>query len=201
MDKEVLRKYLSKAKDSFRTKKNLFVFSLVLRSQNTFTLKEFQEFIITEDLVELYTAEYWQKLETEEILNIAVKDIYKQIQQLELNNKSLLVQCELDYIENFEQLFSKDDFQELLNQNQCYYCGLTIKEAEDLADNKKLFKKNLRGWTLEIDRRNSNYEYSRLNCVMACYWCNNAKTDEFTAEEFEPIGKLIGHTLKNRLLK
>lgn len=26
---------------------------------------------------------------------------------------------------------------------------------------------------------------------MACYWCNNAKTDEFTAEEFKEIGKEI----------
>lgn len=33
---------------------------------------------------------------------------------------------------------------------------------------------------------------------MACYWCNNAKTDEFSAEEFAPVGKEIGEIFKNR---
>jgi hypothetical protein len=36
---------------------------------------------------------------------------------------------------------------------------------------------------------------------MACYWCNNAKTDEFTAEEFEHIGIAIGELFKERLKK
>jgi hypothetical protein len=34
---------------------------------------------------------------------------------------------------------------------------------------------------------------------MACYWCNNAKTDEFTAEEFKPIGEAIGAALMARI--
>jgi hypothetical protein len=34
---------------------------------------------------------------------------------------------------------------------------------------------------------------------MSCYWCNNAKTDEFDDIEFKPIGELIGKTLRKRL--
>ncbi|MDR0560263.1 MAG: hypothetical protein LBG92_08825 [Prevotellaceae bacterium] len=34
--------------------------------------------------------------------------------------------------------------------------------------------------------------YNSENCVLACAWCNNAKTDAFTEEEFKPIGKMIG---------
>jgi len=68
-----------------------------------------------------------------------------------------------------------------------------------LATKRKLFKKNERGWSLEIDRKNSNLEYSKENCVMSCYWCNNAKTDEFTAEEFAVIGKAIAMVWHDRL--
>jgi len=34
---------------------------------------------------------------------------------------------------------------------------------------------------------------------MSCYWCNNAKTDEFTAEEFAVIGKAIAMVWHDRL--
>lgn len=36
---------------------------------------------------------------------------------------------------------------------------------------------------------------------MSCYWCNNAKTDEFTFEEFEEIGKSFGLVWNKRLKK
>ena len=55
----------------------------------------------------------------------------------------------------------------------------------------KIYKKSLRGWNLEVERKDSNREYSPSNCKMACYWCNNAKTDEFTYEEFKLVGKEI----------
>jgi len=62
-----------------------------------------------------------------------------------------------------------------------------------------LFKKSERGWNLEIDRKNSNYEYTKDNCVMCCYWCNNAKTDEFTYPEFKEIGLAFKQVWDKRL--
>ena len=41
--------------------------------------------------------------------------------------------------------------------------------------------------------------YNKDNCVLACHWCNNAKTDAFTADEFKPIGKEIGTTIQKIL--
>jgi len=76
---------------------------------------------------------------------------------------------------------------------------LQFKKINQLAINRKLYKKNERGWKLEIDRINSNLEYKPNNCVMACYWCNNAKTDEFTYEEFKEIGKEIRKVWETRL--
>jgi hypothetical protein len=34
---------------------------------------------------------------------------------------------------------------------------------------------------------------------MCCYWCNNAKTDEFTPTEFKFIGQMIGNIWNTRL--
>lgn len=52
---------------------------------------------------------------------------------------------------------------------------------------------------MEVDRLRANEGYIDNNIVLCCYWCNNAKTDEFTADEFKPIGLAIGEVFKNRL--
>ena len=68
-----------------------------------------------------------------------------------------------------------------------------------MADIGQIRKKTLRGWKLEVDRLNSNFEYNSDNCVMACYWCNNAKTDEFSKDEFKIIGNAISLVWKSRM--
>lgn len=57
---------------------------------------------------------------------------------------------------------------------------------------------NTRGQHMEVDRANpfDDYRYYKPDAkhrslVLSCYWCNNAKTDEFTYEEFKDIGKAI----------
>ena len=109
--------------------------------------------------------------------------------------------CKTHYKNNFEDVFSLSDFSELNKSDKCCYCNLTIEKVKKLANKKLLFKKNERGWNLEIDRKNSNYEYSKENCVMSCYWCNNAKTDEFTYDEFIKIGKSFEIIWEERLKK
>ena len=56
-----------------------------------------------------------------------------------------------------------------------------------------------RGRTLEIDRINPNDDYNMNNIVLCCYWCNNAKTDEFSYEDFIEIGKEIRKIWEKRL--
>ena len=42
-----------------------------------------------------------------------------------------------------------------------------------------------RGVWLEIDRKKPKESYSEDNCVLACYFCNNDKSDVFeSAEEY-----------------
>ncbi len=51
---------------------------------------------------------------------------------------------------------------------------------------------------MEVDRKISKANYSPENCVLACYPCNNAKSDVFTYEEFIKIGREIGKVKRKR---
>ena len=42
-------------------------------------------------------------------------------------------------------------------------------------------------------------DYKLDNVVLACYWCNNAKTDEFSPNEFKEIARGINEVWKRRL--
>jgi len=72
----------------------------------------------------------------------------------------------------------------------CEYCHL----SGDTTDNygSKGFRKSRRGFNLEVDRKYAKGLYSPDNCVLACYPCNNAKSDVFSYEEFLKIGEAIG---------
>lgn len=93
--------------------------------------------------------------------------------------------------------FSKLQFPEFYNWynalgKKCYYCGITEENIKRLIDNKLIETKRLktRGRRLELERIKPNESYDNTdNLVLCCYWCNNAKTDEFTEEEFKEIGK------------
>ena len=93
----------------------------------------------------------------------------------------------------FPMVFPYKYFEEFIkSKDKCEYCHLTEANIKSLIDKQQLNKKkDTRGWNLEIDRKKPNYEYTKENCVWCCYWCNNAKTDEFSAEEFTKIGEVI----------
>ena len=93
------------------------------------------------------------------------------------------------------------EFEKLMTSTQCYHCEISIDEIHELREKGKLRKKNGEGWTLNIDRLKPNFQYSANNCVLSCYWCNNAKTDEFSAEEFKSIGREIRKIFECRLSK
>lgn len=88
------------------------------------------------------------------------------------------------------------------HERTCHYCGIDEATIARLIDNHLIYTKRIitRGRSLEIDRKKPNEAYDNTeNLVWCCYWCNNAKTDEFNEEEFKQIGMNIGETLRNRL--
>lgn len=199
MDNKLLQKYNAKARDSFKTKVNLFLFSIVIEKREVFSFEDFVNFKISDEIVNLYSAEYWQLPRDSRMNGLLIDDIYNRLNALRAENKELLKQLEDYYVQSFTDVFPQKDFVNLLSTQRCHYCDISIEEITKLSEKKRLYSKNERGWSLEIDRRNSNYEYTPDNCVMACYWCNNAKTDEFTEKEFKIVGKTIRDIWINRL--
>ncbi|MDP2953067.1 MAG: HNH endonuclease signature motif containing protein [Chloroflexota bacterium] len=86
-------------------------------------------------------------------------------------------------------------YERRLNEQKgcCAYCGLPGNTKDHYG---KWFRDGRRGQRLEVDRKESKKPYSAKNCVLACYPCNNAKSDVFSHEEFLEIGKVI-HRVKN----
>ncbi len=99
----------------------------------------------------------------------------------------------------------EDYYQWYLDQeSKCDYCGITESEIEGLMKKDHIFTKNFpsKGSKLEYHRKEINLENDQIeNVVLCCYWCNNAKTDEFSYEEFKSVGKAMSDIWKRRIGK
>ena len=192
-EKELESIYRDKAKDSFKTKFNLFLYDRVASNALEFTLKDFQDFKITQELVNEYTTIYWQERKEYSIRGKKIEAIEKGITLYQSEFKEKIKELKIDYVaHSFPEIFPKGDFEVLRKNKKCCYCGITEVLIDELIFRKQIKKKSARGFKLEVERFNSNFEYTPDNCSMCCYWCNNAKTDEFTATEFWLAGKIIG---------
>lgn len=87
-------------------------------------------------------------------------------------------------------------------ERKCEYCDITEDEIQTLLECGRLTTKRIgtRGKKLEYDRKIPELSYDQIeNVVLCCYWCNNAKTDTFTYEEFKEIGKVFNTIWRKRL--
>ena len=96
-------------------------------------------------------------------------------------------------------------FQEIFitpsNELACAYCYITEAEFKQLVDRGQVQTKRLRtrGTTFELDCRVPELGYKAGNVVVCCYWCNNAKSDEFSPEEFQPVADALARVWQERL--
>jgi len=82
----------------------------------------------------------------------------------------------------------------------CHYSGISYEKIDQLCKKDPELTKRGRGRKLELERLEPNEKYSNLgNLVFSCYWCNNAKTDTFTEEEFKKVGAVIKGIWEERL--
>jgi hypothetical protein len=78
--------------------------------------------------------------------------------------------------------------QESVQNGKCYYCKADEFKIRELVESgffgtSKQMKN--RGRHLEIERKDSmNNQYSPRNCVLACYFCNNDKSDVITEADY-----------------
>lgn len=99
---------------------------------------------------------------------------------------------------NLENYWSREDFiyWYVNKEKKCCYCECSQSELDSFYNKNASKRKSTRGKTLEIERK-CDEKYSKENCELSCYWCNNAKSDVFSYEEFKPIGFEIGKAIKN----
>jgi glutamyl/glutaminyl-tRNA synthetase len=160
--------------------------------------------IFNQEIIDEYVNEYWQKgykYQKEDKWQYNIKQIETLIYNWKKDNKET-IRLTTDYYvgDRFNEIFPYEKFVKLLEKQTCYYCDISEEEIETLISKHKINKKKVtRGWTLEIDRKKPNLEYTDDNCVRCCYWCNSAKTDEFDDIEFIPIGESIKKIWNERL--
>jgi 5-methylcytosine-specific restriction endonuclease McrA len=101
-------------------------------------------------------------------------------------------------IDAFQSFYKHDDY----NRN-CHYCRISENQIQNLFEKDEINTKRWfkRGSRMEVDRMNPNQNYKIDNLALCCYWCNNAKTDEFTDIEFIPIGESFSLLWNKRLAK
>lgn len=199
--------YLQKAKSSFKARFDLLLYHRITNgNSDTISTNELDEFEINHHLDSLneYIQVYWQQEENKafKIRGRVIEDIYKDMKKWKDDNKPNIEILLKHYIGNtFNKVFPRKDFDQMLEQEKvCKYCHISKEQINDLIKKRKLYKKHItRGWSLEIDRKEPNLEYTKDNCVWCCYWCNNAKTDEFSYDEFKIIGNEIKKIWHDRL--
>ena len=103
-------------------------------------------------------------------------------------------------VDDFKNWFGADDV-----ERKCHYCGISESDIQELLNGFSINKNFLfypRGERMEVDRIDSFKGYEKKNIELCCYWCNNAKTDEFNYDEFKDIiAPAIQKIWENRLEK
>jgi hypothetical protein len=99
--------------------------------------------------------------------------------------------------------FSKEFFKEDDHDRCCKYCDIPESQIRELHEHGLIVTKRYysRGKTMEVDQRDAFKGYTFDNIDLVCYWCNNAKTDEFTEDEFFEVGRVMKTIWQNRVAK
>jgi len=202
---EINRYYIQKARSSFKARFDLLLYYRITNSKTAdITTDDLEKFEIKDNLQVLreYVQVYWQQETDNCIRGKKIDDIYNKMKNWRVDHKTNLDDLQKHYIMNmYERIFPSEDFIHMIEDGkECHYCHTSIDQINRLIEKGKIYKKHItRGWSLEIDRMKPNYEYTKGNCVICCYWCNNAKTDEFSYDEFVEIGKEIEKVWHGRL--
>jgi 5-methylcytosine-specific restriction endonuclease McrA len=211
IDPKIRNYYSQKAKSSFKARFDLLLFERIVHEPQRLadiSESDFDEFLIKEHEISLreYIHEYWQAESVNEhtINGHSIQDIYLKMNDWLATNKALYTSLLSHYeTHTYKEVFPEEKFVRMIKEgHECHYCHTSITQIKALIHDNQLSKKHItRGWTLEIDRKIPFLEYTPENCVICCYWCNNAKTDEFTYEEFKKVGFVIESIWHDRLKK
>lgn len=202
---EVTQRYKSIVKRSFERHMDLFLTAQFLRSpvqSLTISPNSYRTFQPTDQEWSSYLSSHQAKSfdaafgdTTVRKLDDAIKTWWKVIGD---------EKREYEQIHRDQYCISQSEFRDLFTSQRelsCEYCLTTETQFQQLIKAGQIKTKRLstRGTTFEIDCRTPHLGYTRGNLAICCYWCNNAKTDEFTKDEFLPVAKALGQIWQQRL--
>ena len=119
-------------------------------------------------------------------------DQIKNVKQLYGNKKKEEKAPDFEF-NSFKEFYEWYEEKYREQKGRCYYCETPEENVAKLVKSRSKRFSN-RGKHLEVERKDSSRDkakYNSRNCVLCCYICNNAKSDIFTLEEFEPVKKAI----------
>lgn len=137
--------------------------------------------------------------ELEQIFKVSRKELQVLVKDFEISNKKTLEQLRrYRTLWNNKKTLLSDDFRSFerfyywyveqykIQDHKCYYCGVNEKVVRDaMGKHFSHRKRQNRGKYFELERKGPIDEsYSPENCVLACYFCNNDKSDIFTEEQY-----------------
>ena len=140
------------------------------------------------------------KEKAQEISNsVEYKTLKESIESLKTIYSGIERRCKEDKIKNgfndfvnFYRWYKNQSQKQINGEKICHYCGTTesnlkrLFKINDDDKNKPLYsKKPSFTATLQVDRKNSNGGYNGDNCVLACSFCNNAKSDMVKCKDLE----------------
>jgi len=204
---EINRRYQSVTKRSFERHMDLFLTAYFLRSADHNLLQvtpaTYESFQPTQEELISYLESHQAKNSS---IAFATASTVQELDDFINKWWGNYGDIEATYFKIHKQFhcISQDDFQALFSAQTelaCKYCGITENQFKTLIDAGQIQTKRLRnrGTTFEIDCREPSLGYTKDNLAICCYWCNNAKTDEFTEKEFKPVAKALGLIWQQRL--
>lgn len=205
----LLTRYNTVRKRSFTRHLDLFLTALYLRRDDgTLDLTSPEEYLSFQPTIEekaAYLRSHQARSLNERFApGQTVQSLDDAIRQWRAANPSL--EAELRVIHDQHHCLSAEEFKQLIGNQTgelaCEYCELTESDIRQLINLGLVRTKRLstRGSTFEFDCRDPEQGYTKNNVALCCYWCNNAKTDEFSTEEFKPAALALAAIWRQRLI-
>jgi hypothetical protein len=195
-------RYQAIRKRSFERHQDLFLTTCFLRCPDqdltqAATCQAYQTFYPTPQEWTFYVQSQQAKTYATSVNNINIGVLDKAIKAWLVGNTHVLAQYK-----DLHQCISAAAFNALFTpEPACAYCHITQAQFETLRQAGQIQTKRLRtrGTSFEIDCKIPELGYTEGNLALCCYWCNNAKTDEFTDSEFQPVADALALVWRRRL--
>jgi len=134
-----MSKYSERAKANYEAKLPIYLFHCCI-NDNLPTYEEFISFKLDDNIIKKYATEYCQAERTETIDEKSIDCIYEYIKKHKETKEFQYDSTK--YLKNFHNILSEDIFSKIISANKCSYCGITLRQINQLSIDGKLYNKS-----------------------------------------------------------